>query len=95
MTNYTIIDRKSFNTIPDVINWDGIGEAFRLPERGMSDYQRGNGNAIYETADKHRLHMKGNKWKAQYKCITTGWFDSAEEAIIDFDSMVREIKNYY
>jgi hypothetical protein len=86
MTNYTIINRKSFSSVPDIIIWEGVGEAFRLPPRGMSDYQRGNGNAIYETSDKHRLIMGGNKWRAQYKGITTDWFNSVEEAIIDFNN---------
>jgi hypothetical protein len=87
---YTIIDRKQLTSAPDIIIWDGVGEALRLRERGMSDYQRGNGNAIYETADKHRLYLRGNKWRAQFKSTTTEWFDSVEEAISDFNERISD-----
>jgi hypothetical protein len=75
---------------PEVIMLYGV-EARRLPLRGMTDYQRGNGNAVYETADKHRLMCVHGKWRAQYKNYTTKYYSSIEEATEQLHKLINNL----
>ena len=78
---------------PDTIPWPGRGDAVRLPERGMSDYQRGNGNAIYKTPCGATLLLLQTKWRARYKSYTTRLVDSPEGAIVELERMSENSKS--
>lgn len=69
------------DNLPDEIMWPEYGIAKRLLPRGMSDYQRGEGNAIYKTELGASLYYSRGKWRAQYKGLTTQLKETPEEAM--------------
>lgn len=69
------------DSLPDEIPWPEYGIAKRLQPRGMSDYQRGEGNAIYKTDSGASLYYSRGKWRAQYKGLTTRRKETPEEAM--------------
>jgi len=74
------------------INWPNRGIAIQLLPRGMSDYTRGNGNAMYETPDGFRLRNTPYGWQAQYRGFTTYWKPTSQEAIEALENMIDKAK---
>ena len=68
----------------DFVEWPGIGKAYRLQPRGMSDYKRIT-TKQYETDDGHKLNYNLGKWTAHYKGIHTKAFENMLDAIAAFE----------
>lgn len=88
------MDVNEVKAAPEYVDWPGRGKAERQQPRGMSDYERGAGtpgHANYETKDKCCLSFRsGVRWQASYKCHSTKWFATPEEAIADCERRIRE-----
>jgi hypothetical protein len=69
------------DSLPDSFEWPNRGIAHRLMPKGMSDYQRGNGNAVYETSCGARLFLTHQGYRAQLKNVTTGLKTTGEQAV--------------
>lgn len=72
------------------INWPNREIANLLPSRGMSDYQYGCGNSVYETPEGFRLRKTSRRWQAQYRNYTTKYRSTYQEAIETLELMMKD-----
>jgi hypothetical protein len=76
----------------NTINWPNRGIATQLEPRGMSDYQREEGNSMFETPEGFRLKNTRYGWQAQHRGFTTHWKPTYQEAIDALENMIDECK---
>jgi hypothetical protein len=88
-----VVLEKYCNQEPEEIEWPGRGIAKRVQPKGMSDYQRGNGNANYLTECGAVLRFRASgRWQAQYKSNTTKWYSSSMDAFAALREMEKKNK---